>query len=169
MSATRFNVLFLCTGNSARSLLAGCALDRWGQGKFTAFTAGSRPKPAPHPMTLRVLSDLNFETDALRSKSWDEFNGADAPRLDFVITVCDNARNESCPVWPGRPLSAHWGVEDPAACAGTESQQYALFKRVYFELEKRIKRLVALPIESLDKASMQEALDEIGRLDAAID
>ena len=156
------SVLFLCTGNSARSILAECALQRWGEGRFRAYSAGSQPKDAPHPLTLRLLRELNYETAGLRSKSWDEFSGPDAPPLDFVFTVCDNAAGEVCPVWPGQPISAHWGVDDPAAATGSEEQRLRVFRRVYGELENRIKIFTSLPFDQLDRLSLQERLQAIG-------
>ena len=157
-----FHVLFLCTGNSARSIMAECALNRWGQGRFVGWSAGSVPKGRVHPMTLRVLEGLNFSTADLRSKSWDEFAKPGAPALDFVFTVCDDAANEACPVWPGQPLTAHWGVEDPAAFVGNDDKTHQYFKRIYGYLESRIKLLTALPMASLDRMSLQRRLDAIG-------
>ena len=146
------NVLFLCTGNSARSIMAECALNRWGRGRFRAYSAGSQPKGKVHPMTLRLLRDYNFKTDRLRSKGWDE----------FVFTVCDDAAAEVCPVWPGQPMTAHWGVEDPAAFVGSQEKTYAFFKRIYGYLDNRIKIFVSLPMASLDRLSLQRRLDAIG-------
>jgi protein-tyrosine-phosphatase len=158
-----YNVLFLCTGNSARSVMAECILNRWGQGRFRAYSAGSQPKGRVHPMTLRLLRDYNYRTDSLRSKSWDEFAKPEAPPLDFVFTVCDSAAEEVCPVWPGQPMTAHWGVEDPAAFVGPEDKTIAFFKRVYSYLDNRIKIFVSLPIGSLDRLSLQRRLEAIGR------
>jgi protein-tyrosine-phosphatase len=158
-----YHVLFLCTGNSARSIMAECALNRWGQGRFKAYSAGSFPKGRVHPMTLRLLQNLNYRTEALHSKSWDECAGPDAPPLDFVFTVCDSAANEVCPVWPGQPMTAHWGVEDPAAFVGSEEKTYQCFRRVYGYLENRIKIFVSLPIASLDRLSLQQRLEQIGQ------
>lgn len=158
-----YQVLFLCTGNSARSIMAECALNRWGQGRFLAHSAGSFPKGQVHPMTLRLLRDLRYDTAGLRSKSWDEFAGPGAPELDFVFTVCDGAANEVCPVWPGQPMTAHWGVEDPAAFVGPAEKTSQFFRRVYSYLENRIKLFTALPIASLDRLSLQGRLEEIGR------
>lgn len=160
-----YNVLFLCTGNTARSIMAECALGRWGQGRFRAYSAGSQPKGRVHPMTLRLLQDYNYPRQGLRSKSWDEFATSGAPELDFVFTVCDNAANEVCPIWPGQPMTAHWGVEDPAAFVGSEEKTLAFFKRVYGYLENRIKIFVSLPIASLDRLSLQKRLDQIGGAD----
>jgi arsenate reductase len=158
-----YNVLFLCTGNSARSVMAECILNRWGHGRFRAYSAGSQPKGRVHPMTLRLLRDYNYRTDSLRSKSWDEFAKPEAPPLDFVFTVCDGAAEEVCPVWPGQPMTAHWGVEDPAAFVGPEDKTIAFFKRVYSYLDNRIKIFVSLPIASLDRLSLQRRLEAIGR------
>ena len=155
-------MLFLCTGNSARSILAEAALSRIGAGRFRAYSAGSHPKGEVHAMALEVLRERGYETAGLRSKSWDEFARPGAPALDFVFTVCDNAAGETCPVWPGRPLTAHWGVEDPAAFAGPEDEQRAAFRRTYVELARRIERFTCLPVESLDRLSLKARLDEIG-------
>ena len=162
MSDRIFNALFLCTGNSARSVMAECALNRWGGGRFRAFSAGSHPAGAVNPMTLRVLAELNYDTSGLRSKSWDEFAAPGAPPLDFVFTVCDRAAGEMCPVWPGRPMTAHWGVSDPAAFAGDDEHRRRFFLRIYTELENRIKIFVNLPIESLDRMALERRLREIG-------
>ncbi len=164
-----YNVLFLCTGNSARSIMAECALARWGADRFRAYSAGSHPKGIVHPLTIETLRRLDYDTSGLRSKSWDEFSGPGAPRLDFVFTVCDRASAEVCPVWPGQPLTAHWGVEDPVAFEGTEAQRLAFFRRVYGYLENRIKIFVSLPIASLDRLALRERLEEIGRSVPAAD
>jgi protein-tyrosine-phosphatase len=161
-----YRVLFLCTGNSARSVMAECALHRWGRGRFEAFSAGSHPKGEIHPMTLQLLRRFNYRTEGLRSKSWDEFAGPDAPPLDFVFTVCDHAAGEVCPAWPGQPMTAHWGVEDPAAYVGPTERQERLFRDVYFQLERRIQIFTNLPIASLDRLSLQRRLDQIGRTEA---
>jgi arsenate reductase len=158
-----YNVLFLCTGNSARSIMAECALNRWGQGRFRAFSAGSHPKGQVHPTTLELLRRLNYLTDGLRSKSWDEFARPGAPELDFVFTVCDRAAAEVCPVWPGQPLTAHWGVEDPVLFEGPDDKKMQYWRRIYSFLENRIKILVSLPLASLDRLTLQTRLDEIGR------
>lgn len=158
-----YNVLFLCTGNSARSIMAECALARWSQGRFNAFSAGSHPKGQVHPMTLELLRRMNYETDHLRSKSWDEFTQPGAPPLDFVFTVCDQAAGEMCPVWPGQPMTAHWGVEDPAAFVGPEDKQFQVFKRIYLELENRIKIFASLRLEALDRLTLKARLEAIGR------
>ncbi len=132
-----YNVLFLCTGNSARSVMAECAINRWGKGKFKGYSAGSHPKGSIHPLTLELLDELNYETKYLRSKSWDEFAGTGAPRLDFVFTVCDQAAAEQCPVWPGQPITAHWGVADPAAFDGTDEEKRRFFSRIYRDRRAR--------------------------------
>ena len=160
-----YNVLFLCTGNSARSVMAECALNRWGRGRFRGFSAGSHPKGAVHPMTLELLGELGYETKDLRSKSWDEFTGPDSPHIDFVFTVCDQAAAEACPLWPGRPLTAHWGVPDPAAFEGTDAEKRRFFARIYRELEHRIKLLADLEVETLDDVALRQRLNEIGTAD----
>jgi protein-tyrosine-phosphatase len=156
------NVLFLCTGNSARSIMAEAALSRWGGDRFRAFSAGSHPTGRVHPMTLQVLHELGRSTDGLRSKSWDEFERPGAPSLHFVFTVCDKAAGEACPFWPGQPISAHWGVEDPAAVAGDEPAQRLAFHRAYTKLERRIKRFVELPLDEIDPVALKKRLDDIG-------
>ena len=156
----RRNVLFLCTGNSARSILAECILNREGIGRFQAFSAGSAPTGTVHPFAVDLLARLNYSTDALRSKSWDEFS--DGEPLDFVFTVCDDAAGEVCPVWPGQPMTAHWGLPDPAAAEGNESERRAAFSKAYRMLSNRIGAFVNLPMESLDRLSLQSRLDEIG-------
>jgi len=158
-----YNVLFLCTGNSARSILAECAMNRVGGGRFRAFSAGSHPTGKVHPLALELLADLRHDTSALRSKSWDEFARADSVPLAFVFTVCDRAAGELCPLWPGQPMTAHWGVTDPAAFTGAVEEQRRLFRRVYLELENRIRIFASLPLRSLDSLSLQRKLDEIGR------
>jgi protein-tyrosine-phosphatase len=159
----RYRVLFLCTGNSARSIMAECALNRWGRPRFEAFSAGSHPKGEMHPMTLELLRQFNYVTAGLRSKSWDEFAGVGASPLQFVFTVCDKAAGEVCPIWPGQPMTAHWGVEDPAAFVGPIEKQMRLFRDVYFQLERRIQIFTNLPIASLDRLSLQRHLDDIGQ------
>lgn len=156
-----YNVLFLCTGNSARSIFAEAILNKEGKGRFRAFSAGSFPKGQVNPGTLNLLEELGLPTDGLRSKSWDEFAGADAPQLDFVFTVCDDAAGEVCPSWPGQPMTAHWGIPDPAA-APPEKQERA-FHDAYFALQRRIQLFLALPLESIDEMSLQTKLREIGR------
>jgi len=162
-SKKTYNVLFLCTGNSARSVMAEAAINRWGVGKFRGFSAGSHPKGQVHPMTLKLLSSLNYDVSGFRSKSWDEFAKPGAEPLDFVFTVCDNAAGEVCPIWPGQPMTAHWGVEDPAAFVGPEEHALKLFKRAYLELEARIKVFTSLRLEALDRLSLQNKLREIGK------
>ena len=159
----RYSVLFLCTGNSARSIMAEAILNRLGGDRFKALSAGSHPKPAVHPLTLRLLQKHRYDVTDFRSKSWDEYAEPGAPPLDFVFTVCDSAVGETCPVWPGHPITAHWGVEDPAAFKGSVDAQLALFRRVYLELERRIRLFLALPLGSLDRLSLQRELDTIGK------
>jgi arsenate reductase len=162
MPNREFDVLFLCTGNSARSIMAECAMNRWGKGKFKAFSAGSHPAGTVHPMTLSLLKELNYEASGLRSKSWDEFARPDASPLDFVFTVCDQVAGEMCPVWPGQPITAHWGAADPAAFAGTDEAKRRFFLRIYTELENRIKIFVSLPFDSLDRFALERRVREIG-------
>ena len=159
------NVLFLCTGNSARSIMAEALLNRLGEGRFRAFSAGSQPKGEPHPMALDILREHGFEVGGLRSKSWHEFAGTEAPRIDLIITVCDNAAGETCPVWPGRPIAAHWGIEDPAAVAG-EGQREA-FEQALRYLSNRISLLVALPMASIDELALRSSLRRIGAEEGA--
>jgi len=161
-SARRYNVLFLCTGNSARSIMAEAALGRWGAGRFQAFSAGSHPAGAVNPFAEDLLKGLKYDTDGFRSKSWDEFAGEGAPDLDFVFTVCDNAAGEVCPIWPGQPMTAHWGVEDPAAFVGPDDKKRKFFLRSYLELESRIKIFTSLRFDALDRLSLQNRLREIG-------
>jgi arsenate reductase len=162
-----YNVLFLCTGNSARSILAEVLLDHWGRGRFKAYSAGSFPKGVVHPLAFDMLEKLRLPTDGLRSKSWNEFARRGAPVMDFVFTVCDQAAGEVCPVWPGNPVTAHWGVPDPAAVQGTEAEQRRAFREACVTLEKRIKLLIALPIEKLDHLAIKRNIDEIGRRGAS--
>lgn len=164
MPKRELNILFLCTGNSARSIMAEGAVNRWGKGKFRGFSAGSHPTGTVHPMTLELLKALNYETAGLRSKSWDEFARPDSPRLDFVFTVCDEAAGEICPIWPGQPITAHWGVSDPVAFAGTDEARRRFFRRIYTELENRIKIFVSLPIDSLDRLTLEGRVREIGKI-----
>jgi arsenate reductase (thioredoxin) len=158
-----YNVLFLCTGNSARSILAECILNREGRGQFQAFSAGSHPKGQVHPFALDLLRKMNHPTAGLRSKSWDEFANAGAPHLDFVFTVCDNAADEVCPIWPGQPMTAHWGVPDPAAAEGTDAERHLAFADAYRMLGNRISIFTSLPLRSLDRLTLQKRLHEIGR------
>jgi protein-tyrosine-phosphatase len=162
MNETPFNVLILCTGNSARSILGEALINHWGRGKFVGHSAGSTPKGKVHPIALELLQQLNMPTEGMRSKSWDEFAKPGAPKLDFVFTVCDNAAGESCPYWPGQPMTAHWGVEDPAAVEGSDTEKWMAFRTAFRELENRIKVFTALPIHSLDRAKLQARLDAIG-------
>jgi len=164
MANREYNVLFLCTGNSARSIMAECAINRWGRGKFRGFSAGSHPKGAVHPQTLVLLRELNYETSNLRCKSWDEFSLPGSPPLDFVFTVCDRAAAEQCPVWPGQPITAHWGAADPVAFEGTNEQKRRFFFRVYSELENRIKIFTSLRMEALDSFALEQRVREIGRI-----
>jgi arsenate reductase (thioredoxin) len=157
------NVLFLCTHNSARSIIAECVLNRLGMGRFKGYSAGSQPSGTVHPYALDLLRQLNYDVTGLRSKSWEEFSGPDAPKLDFVFTVCDNAANEVCPVWPGQPMTAHWGLPDPSAAEGTESERRFAFADTHRMLFQRIGIFTNLPLASLDKFSLQRRLDEIGR------
>jgi arsenate reductase (thioredoxin) len=159
-----FNVLFLCTGNSARSIIAEAILNKLGAGKFCAYSAGSQPKGQVRPETALLLQDLGFDTKCFRSKSWGEFAVPGGPPLDFVFTVCDNAAGETCPVWPGQPMTAHWGVPDPAAATGSPAVVALAFKDAYRMLHQRISIFTALPIRSLDQLSLQNELKEIGRL-----
>jgi protein-tyrosine-phosphatase len=163
MADQPYTVLFLCTGNSARSILAEAVLNRLGAGRFTAFSAGSFPKGAVHPYALQLLERQQYPTQHLRSKSWNEFAGSEATPLDFVFTVCDNAAGEVCPIWPGQPMTAHWGLPDPAAVQGNESEQRLAFADTLRMLHNRISVFVNLPIASLDKLSLQNRLREIGR------
>jgi arsenate reductase len=161
MTAKTYNILFLCTGNSARSILAEAILNQQGLGRFRAYSAGSFPKGEVHPAALALLDELELPTEGLRSKSWDEFAGPGAPELDFVSTVCDNAAGEVCPVWPGQPMTAHWGIEDPAAVQG-EGQPRA-FWAAYQALQRRIQLFLALPLEDIDELSLRNRLKEIGK------
>ena len=163
MSEPVYNVLFLCTGNSARSIIAEAVMNRYGQGRFKAFSAGSHPKGKVHPYTLDLLRNLNYVTDDMRSKSWDEFAVPGAPKLDFVFTVCDDAANESCPIWPGQPMSAHWGVPDPAAVEGTEAEKRLAFADTCRMMTNRISIFTSLPLKSLDRLALQKRLDAIGQ------
>ncbi len=164
MSAQRpYNVLFLCTGNSARSIMAEAILARVGAGKFNAYSAGSQPKGAVNPHAINLLKRFNHNVDGFRSKAWDEFAQPDAPQLDFVVTVCDNAAGEVCPVWPGQPMTAHWGVPDPAAVEGSEAEIAAAFADSYGRLSNRITIFVSLPIASLDRLSLQRRFTDIGK------
>ena len=167
MAERMFNVLFLCTGNSGRSILAESILRKLGSDRFAAFSAGSHPKGAVNPFAIKVLERLEYPTDGLRSKSWDEFAAPGAPTMDFVFTLCDDAARETCPVWPGQPMTAHWGIEDPAAVEGTDIQKEAAFVTAARYVRNRIAAFVALPIRSLDTLSLNKKLREIGALEGA--
>lgn len=160
-----FNVLFLCTGNSARSILAEVLTSRWGHGRFRGFSAGSHPRGEVHPLTLELLDRLSLPTEGLRSKDLNEFTRADAPAMDFVFTVCDNAAAEVCPAWPGHPLSAHWGIADPAHVEGDDRTRMNAFQQAFIELESRIKIFTSLPLRSLTRSKIQSEIDRIGRLE----
>jgi protein-tyrosine-phosphatase len=162
-----FNVLFLCTGNSARSIIAEAILNKIGQGKFRAYSAGSQPKGEVNPNTIALLRGLDYDTSVFRSKSWSEFAAPGAPPLDFVFTVCDNAAGEACPFWPGQPMTAHWGIPDPAAAQGSAAEVALAFKDAYRMMERRITIFATLPIRSLDRLSLQAKIKDIGRLEGA--
>jgi len=164
MSDKIYNVLFLCTGNSARSIMAEACLKQMGTGRFRAFSAGSQPAGRIHPLALQLLQRHHYPTEGLRSKSWDEFGGANAPVMDFVFTVCDQAAAEVCPVWPGQPISAHWGVADPVAAAGTENEVTKAFTDAFLTLSRRIGLFAALPMDKLDRLSLQQEVGRIGRV-----
>ncbi len=164
MSAERtYNVLFLCTGNSARSILAESLLTHWGRGRFRSFSAGSFPKGQVHPLALDLLKRMNLPWEGLRSKGWDEFASPEAPRLDFIFTVCDNAAGEVCPVWPGKPMTAHWGIPDPAAVEGSDADKALAFRKALKDLEIRIKLFTELSPASLDAITLREKLSAIGK------
>jgi len=167
MSDRIYNVLFLCTGNTARSILAESILRKEGRGQFCSFSAGSQPKGRVNPLALKVLAAMDYPADDLRSKSWEEFASADAPKMDFVFTVCDNAAQESCPVWPGQPMSAHWGIEDPAEVVGTDLEKEAAFVTAFRLLRNRIAAFTSLPLASIDRLSLGARLREIGRGEGA--
>jgi arsenate reductase (thioredoxin) len=161
------NVLFLCTGNSARSIIAEAILNKVGEGRFRAYSAGSQPKGEVNPQTIRLLDGLGYDTSGFRSKSWDEFAGPDAPQFDFIFTVCDSAAGETCPVWPGRPTTAHWGIPDPADAKGSDAEVAHAFNDAYRMLHRRISVFTALPLDSLDAVTLKAKLREIGRLEGA--
>ncbi len=163
MARGNYDVLFLCTGNSARSILAECIMNREGRDRFRAFSAGSHPKGEVHPFAIDLLKKHNHDVSRLRSKSWEEFTGPDAPEMDFVFTVCDQAAAETCPVWPGQPMTAHWGVPDPAAATGNDAERRLAFADAYRMLSQRISIFVNLPFASLDRLALQKRLDTIGR------
>jgi arsenate reductase len=157
-----YNVLFLCTGNSARSIMAEGLMNAKGEPRFTAFSAGSHPSGAVRPEALRQLEAAHIPTDGFRSKSWDEFAKLDAPKMDFVFTVCDNAANEVCPIWPGQPLTAHWGVEDPAAVRGTAKEIEQAYREAFLTLERRISLFLCLPLATIDNMAIKNEIDKIG-------
>jgi arsenate reductase len=164
MSAERtYNVLFLCPGNSARSILAESLLNHWGKGRFRAFSAGSFPNGHVHPLAIDLLKRTNLPSEGLRSKSWNEFAAPGAPPIDFIVTVCDNAAGEVCPIWPGKPMTAHWGIADPAAAEGSDADKAFAFRKALKELESRIKLFVQLPIATLDQIALREKLWAIGQ------
>jgi arsenate reductase len=167
MADRPYNVLFLCTGNTARSILAEGILRKDGAGRFHAFSAGSQPKGTVNPFALKVLDSFDYPTDGYRSKSWEEFTGPDAPVLDFIFTVCDSAAGEACPIWPGHPASAHWGIEEPAAVQGTDIEKERAFVQAFKFLKNRISAFLALPVDSLDEVALTRHLREIGRLEGA--
>ena len=167
MSDRTFNVLFLCTGNTARSILAESILRKEGRGRFNAYSAGSQPKGTVNPFALEVLAEMDYPVDGLRSKSWQEFAQAGAPAMDFVFTVCDNAAGEACPIWPGQPMTAHWGIEDPAAVEGSDLQKQAAFVEAFRYLKNRITAFTSLPLASIDRLSLGTRLRDIGRMDGA--
>jgi protein-tyrosine-phosphatase len=164
MTPTRFNVLFLCTGNSARSILAEVLLNAMGGGRFRAYSAGSHPKGQVHPLALELIEKNRLPNQGLRSKDWSEFARPDAPRMDFVFTVCDNAAGEVCPVWPGQPMTAHWGIPDPAAVEGSDERKRKAFFTTYRQLSNRLSIFINLPLARLDKLALQKRLDDIGRI-----
>jgi protein-tyrosine-phosphatase len=163
MSQPPYNILFLCTGNSARSILAEAIMNRAGRGRFKAWSAGSHPKGEVHPQALNLLQSLNYPIEGLRSKSWDEFEAPGAPHLDFIVTVCDNAAGEVCPIWPGKPVRSHWGIPDPAAVEGSLSEISLAFAEAYRQMSNRIGLFLALPIANLDGLSIKRRMDEIGQ------
>jgi protein-tyrosine-phosphatase len=167
MTHTPFNVLFLCTGNSARSVIAEAILNKLGAGQFHAYSAGSQPKGQVHPETLRLLGGLGYDTSVFRSKSWSEFAKPGAPEFDFVFTVCDSAAAESCPVWPGQPMTAHWGIPDPAEATGTPAEIALAFKEAYRLMHQRISIFTSLPLRSLDRLALINKLKDIGRMEGA--
>ena len=167
MSDRIYNVMFLCTGNSARSVLAESILRKDGDGKFQSFSAGSYPKGSINPFAIRVLDGNDYPTEGLRSKSWDEFSGTDSPVMNFIFTVCDNAAGEVCPVWPGHPMTAHWGIEDPAAVEGSDIEKQAAFVQAFRYMRNRIGAFLSLPLASIDKMALGTKLREIGRAEGA--
>lgn len=168
MTERTYNVLFLCTGNSARSILAESLINHWSHGRFRGYSAGSFPKGRVHPQAIKLLQSLGLPSEGLRSKSWDEFARPGAPVMDFVFTVCDQAAGEVCPVWPGNPLTAHWGVPDPAAVEGPEAAQVQAFREIFRMLDRRIKLFTSLRVDALDRMSLKHKVDEIGRTDRSV-
>lgn len=164
MSKKTFNVLFLCTGNSARSVLGEALLNHLGKGQFHAYSAGSHPAGSVNPFTIELLKKSKLPVEHLRSKSWDEFSAPGAPQFDFVFTVCDNAAGEVCPAWPGQPMTAHWGIDDPAAAMGSDEDKRKAFVKSFTQLNRRISLFISLPVEKLDKLSLKRQIDDIGRL-----
>jgi arsenate reductase len=164
-----YNVLILCTGNSARSILAEAILNREGEGRFRAYSAGSHPKGSPNPLALSLLSELGYDVSGFRSKSWEEFAGVGAPKMDFIVTVCDTAAGEACPFWPGHPLVVHWGIPDPASVSGTDAEKRAAFLEAYRRLSSRITTFVNLDVEKFDLATLKRKLAEIGGMEGATD
>lgn len=167
MPDTRYNFLFLCTGNTARSILAEGILRKVGAGKFNAFSAGSQPKGVVNPFAIKILAAHNYPTDGYRSKSWQEYSGPQAPRMDFVVTVCDSAAGESCPLWPGQPIAAHWGIEDPAAVLGSDGDKERAFEQAFHFLSRRIEALVALPVADLETTALRAEMQRIGQMEGA--
>ena len=157
-----YNVLFLCTGNSARSIMAEALVNHWSRGRFRGFSAGSHPTGQVHPLALDVINQHHLPTEALRSKSWGEFAGRNAPRMDFIFTVCDRAANEACPIWPGEPMTAHWGIHDPAAAEGSDEIKRIAFRKAFRELDARIRIFTSLRLELLDRMAIQREIDDIG-------
>lgn len=162
MTEQTYNVLFLCTGNSARSILAEAILNKEGAGRFHAYSAGSQPKGEVHPYSVELLRSLGHDTSGLRSKSWEEFTHPDSPQIDFIFTVCDNAAGETCPIWPGKPMTAHWGIPDPAAAEGTDAEKHLAFADAYRMLKNRINLFASLPLDSLDQITLKAKLAAIG-------
>lgn len=159
----KLNVLFLCTANSARSIMAEALINHWGANQYAGFSAGSHPSGRVHPIALDLLKKMNLPTDNVRSKGWEEFVSPGAPELDFVFTVCDSAAGEICPVWPGQPITAHWGIPDPASVGGTEAEQWAAFRSAFAALERRIRTFTSLPVRSLERLRLEQLVQEIGR------
>ena len=167
MTAETYNVLILCTGNSARSILAEAIINREGRGRFHAYSAGSRPKGVPNPVGLELLASLDYDPSEFRSKSWNEFSGETAPKMDIVITVCDAAAGEACPLWPGAPVVAHWGIPDPADAGATHTERLAAFEVAYRRLEARVKAFVALPVATMSALELKASLAAIGQMEGA--